>query len=333
MRRFIGAAADDVVCADSTSVNLFKVLAAALALRPERQRIVSERGNFPTDVYIAERCAAFFGAGHRLDLVAEPSALAAAIDDDLAVLLLTHVDYRSGYRHDMAELTQRAHAAGALVIWDLAHSAGAMPIDLAGCDVDFAIGCGYKYLNGGPGAPAFVYVNPRHQASAQQPLAGWFGHAAPFAFEHRYREAPGIKRFLAGTPPVLAMRALEAALGLWDDVDLADVRAKSVALCECFMARLAPRGAALGLTLASPADPTARGSQVSYQHPEAYRVMQALIARRVIGDMRAPDILRFGFAPLYTRYADALDAADALCHVLETQAFERFHKPAEDTVT
>ena len=228
----------------------------------------------------------------------------------------------------MAEVTRAAHEAGALVIWDLAHSAGALPVDLAGCEADFAVGCGYKYLNGGPGAPAFVYVAPRHQEAARQPLSGWFAHAAPFDFEPGFRPAPGIDRFLTGTSPVLSLVALDAALDLWDGVDMELVREKSVALCDLFIACVETACAGHGLALASPRDGRVRGSQVSFRHEAAYPIMQALIARDVVGDFRAPDILRFGFTPLYTRYTDAFDAAAVLADILETRAWDapEFHR-------
>jgi kynureninase len=321
--KLVGAAEGTIVATDSTSVNLFKVLAAATTLRPERRVVVSERSNFPTDLYMAEGLAALLARGHELRLADSADELPGLIDDSVAVLMLTHVNYRSGLVHDMAALTQAAHDAGALAVWDLAHSAGALPVDLAGADADFAVGCGYKYLNGGPGAPAFLYVAPRHQAEVRQPLSGWFGHAAPFRFEPGYAPAPGIDRFLTGTPGVLSMSALDAALDLFGAVDMAALRQKSVALCEFFLARVEATSGALGVTLASPRDAARRGSQVSFAHPHAYAVMQALIARGVIGDFRAPDILRFGFTPLYTRFVDAFDAARELQAVLAGEEWKR----------
>ena len=321
--RLIGAPAQTVFAADSTSVNLFKLLSAALALRPDRRVIVSERGNFPTDLYMAQGLIAQLDRGHRLVLVDDAGEIPGALGDDTAVLMLTHVDYRSGAMHDMAALTRHAHEAGALTLWDLAHSAGAVPLDLAGADVDFAVGCGYKYLNGGPGAPAFFHVAARHADAFVQPLAGWFGHESPFAFEPQYRPAPGAARYLCGTPPVLAMAALDAALELWEDVDLDAVRAKSCALTDAFIATVEASCAGMGLELVTPRDPARRGSQVSFRHPQGYAVMQALIARGVIGDFRAPDILRFGFTPLYTRFVDVFDAVEILREVLETRAYAR----------
>ncbi len=321
--RLIGAPAQTVLAADSTSVNLFKLLSAALALRLDRRVIVSERGNFPTDLYMAQGLIAQLDRGHRLVLVDDATEIPAALNDDTAVLMLTHVDYRSGAMHDMAALTRLAHEAGALTLWDLAHSAGAVPLDLAGVNVDFAVGCGYKYLNGGPGAPAFFHVAARHSDDFVQPLAGWFGHEAPFAFEPHYRPAPGAARYLCGTPPVLAMAALDAALELWDDVDMTALRAKSLALTDAFIATVEAMCPDMGLELVTPRDPARRGSQVSFSHPQGHAVMQALIARGVIGDFRAPEILRFGFTPLYTRFADVFDAAAILREVLTSRDYTR----------
>ena len=320
--RLIGAPERSVVATDSTSVNLFKVLAAAVPLNPLRRTIVSERSNFPTDLYMAEGLAELLGKGHELCLVDDPADIPAALDETVAVLMLTHVNYRTGLIHDMADLTDRAHGCGALTIWDLAHSAGALEVDLSGAGADFAIGCGYKFLNGGPGAPAFLYVAPHLQETAVQPLSGWFGHASPFAFDPGYRPAEGIDRFLTGTPSVISMSALDEALAIFDDVDTGVLRAKSVALCELFLARVEALCGDLGLDLASPRDAAKRGSQVSFAHADAYAVMQALIARRVVGDFRAPDILRFGFTPLYIRHVDAFDAAEILHQVLLSREWQ-----------
>jgi kynureninase len=318
--RLIGAAPEAVRAGDSTSVNLFKCLSAALEMRPGRRVILSDAGNFPTDLYVARRLAAALGRGHALRIVA-PEAVAEALDEDVAVLMLTEVDYRTGRRHDMAALTARAREVGALTLWDLAHSAGAFPVELAGTGADFAVGCGYKYLNGGPGAPAFLYVAPRLQAEAAPALAGWMGHAAPFDFDPDWRPAQGADRMLVGTPPVLSMSALDAALDVWEGVGLADLRARSVELTELFVAEA--EAACPGLELASPRDAAARGSQVSFRHPQGFAVMQALIARGVIGDFRAPDLIRFGFAPLYNTSEDARAAAAALSEVLKTRAWDR----------
>ena len=320
--RLIGARPGEVVAADSTSINVFKLIAAALRLRPERRVILSESENFPTDLYIAQGLIALLGDKHKLRLVA-PEAVTDAIGADVAVVLLTHVNYRSGRMHDMAEITRRAHGAGALMLWDLAHSAGAMPVDLAGSDADLAVGCGYKYLNGGPGAPAFLYVAHRLQGVFQSPLTGWLGHAAPFAFDPRYRPARGIASAVVGTPPILSLAALEIGIDLALEADLAAVREKSLALAQLFIDCVAERCQGLGLTLASPSRGAERGSQICYAHPEGYAIMQALIARGIIGDFRAPDILRFGFTPLYTRFVDVWDAVEGLRDVLEKREWDR----------
>ena len=275
----------------------------------------------PADLYMVEGLSAFAGQGHELRLVDTPEDVAQAIDESVAVVMLTHVNYRTGRVHDMADITKRAHQAGALVVWDLAHSTGALPVDLAGADADFAVGCTYKYLNGGPGAPAFVYVAPRLQTIAVQPLSGWFGHSRPFAFDPSFEPAETIHRFLTGTPPVLSMTALEPALAIWDRVDIAAVRAKSVRLCEYFIALVEEECAGFGLELASPRDSAQRGSQVSFRHENAFAVMQALISRDVVGDFRAPDIMRFGFAPLYIRFVDVFDAVAMLSDILRSEAW------------
>lgn len=325
--RLIGAGPGEVVVADSTSVNLFKVLAAALSLNPGRKVILSERENFPTDLYMAQGLIGLLGERHCLRLV-EGEAIAGAIDMETAVVMLTHVNYRSGAMHDLAAVTAAARAKGALMLWDLAHSAGAVPVDLGAAGADFAVGCGYKFLNGGPGAPAFVWVAPRHQERFQQPLSGWLGHAEPFAFAPGYRPAPGIGRYVCGTPPVLSLAALEAGVDRLLGVAPAALREKSLRLGETFIAAVEQEAAGLGLSLLSPRAGERRGSQASFRHAEGWPVMQALIARGVIGDFRAPDILRFGFAPLYTRFVDAWDAAAALAEILKTGAWDRpeFHR-------
>ncbi|EJN06274.1 kynureninase [Phyllobacterium sp. YR531] len=320
--RLVGAPQDSVVAADSTSINLFKVLSAALGLNPGRGKIVSEKENFPTDLYIAEGVAKQIGKGHQLVLIDGPNDVLDALDRDVAVLMLTHVNYRTGYRHDMAAITKAAHDNGILVVWDLAHSAGAMPVDLSGADADFAIGCGYKYLNGGPGAPAFLYVNPRHQGAFNQPLSGWFGHRAPFNFETAYSPSNGIEQYLCGTPQVLGMVALDEALSLWDDVDMNALRAKSVALCDYFIEGIDKFAGDYGLSLVTPREADQRGSQVSYSCQNGYAIMQALIARGVIGDFRAPDIIRFGFTPLYLSFADAEQAIAILEDILATRSWD-----------
>jgi kynureninase len=318
--RLVGAAPHEVIVADSTSINLFKLLAGALSLRPGRPTIVTEEHNFPTDLYVAEGVADLLG----VELRRVPrDRLAEAVDETVAVLSLTHVDYRSGSIHDMASVTSLAHRAGALVLWDLAHSAGAMPVDLGACQADLAVGCGYKYLNGGPGAPAFLYVAERHQAAFQSPLSGWMGHADPFAFAPGYRAADGIARTLVGTPPILSLAALEVGVDLALEADLAEVRRKSMALGDCFIELVERECIGLGLCLVSPRDATCRGSQVAFAHPAGYAVIQALIARGVIGDFRAPDVLRFGFTPLYLRFADVGEAVAHLRDVLRNREWDR----------
>jgi kynureninase len=287
-------------------------------MRPGRRRILGERGGFPTDGYVASGVAELV---HAEFVAVEPGELLEAIDERVAVVSLTHVNYKTGRIHDMAEITRRAHAAGALVVWDLAHTAGAMPCALNDCQADFAVGCGYKYLNGGPGAPAFVFVARRHQAGLRQPLTGWHGHARPFEFEHDYEAGRGIDRMLAGTAPQLSLIALEAALEAFDGVDLQALRRKSVALTGLFIDLVDQELSGFGL--ASPRAAAERGSQVSLTHADGYSIMQALIARGVIGDYRAPDILRFGFAALYVRFVDAWDAVATLKDVMHTRAWAR----------
>ncbi|MCW3473432.1 kynureninase [Limobrevibacterium gyesilva] len=313
--RLIGAPAGTVTVADSTSVNLFKLLGAALDQRPDRRVILSERSNFPTDLYIAEGLAALLGRGHTLRLV-DAGEIPAAIGADTAVVMLTHVNYHTGAMFDMAAITRAAHAAGALMLWDLAHSAGAVPVDLAAADADLAVGCGYKFLNGGPGAPAFLYVAERLQQEARFPLTGWLGHAAPFAFEHSYRPAPGIARAVVGTPPMISVAALEVGVDIALQAPMDGVREKSLQQTRIFAELVAQECPGHGLRLASPSDPARRGSQVCFAHEHAYPIMQALIARGVIGDFRAPDVLRFGITPLYLGYAELWDAVQTLRAVL-----------------
>ena len=324
----LGAGPGRVVVCDSTSVNLFKVLGAALRLRPGRHTVLAERASFPTDLYITEGVTGLFGDA-RTVLLPTAADLDAHLGPDTAVVVLSHADYRTGELLDMAGITARVHAAGALVIWDLCHTAGALPVGLDRCDVDFAVGCGYKYLNGGPGAPAWLYASQHLQADAEQPLSGWFGHARPFAFESGFAPAEGVGRFLTGTPPMLGMAALDASLDVWEKVDLAAVRAKSLALSDLFLGLVAP----LGLESVTPRDHARRGSHVSLRHPDGHAVVQALIARGVIGDFRAPDLMRFGFTPLYLSYTDVFDAARHLAEVLESGEWreERFARRGDVT--
>jgi kynureninase len=318
----VGAGDDEVAVADSTSINLFKLLAAAVAMRPGRPVILSEEENFPTDLYMAQGLAELLGDRARLEVVPR-ERLRESLGREVAVLMLTHVDFRSGELHDMQELTRAAHEAGALTLWDLAHSAGAVPVDLTACKADLAVGCGYKYLNGGPGAPAFAYVARRHHDRLRTPLTGWMGHREPFAFSTRYEPASGCARLLVGTPPILSLIALDEALDLFSTVDVAALRRKSVALTELFIALVERRLPDHGFRLASPRNPDRRGSQVSLAHPEGFAIMQALIARGVIGDFRAPDLLRFGFGPAYTRFVDVWDAVENLEQVMSTAEWER----------
>jgi kynureninase len=327
----VGAAADEVAVADSTSVNLFKLLAGALRLRPGRRVILSEEENFPTDLYVAQGLSSLL-EGVTLRLVPR-AGLAQALDESVAVLMLTHVDFRSGALHDMAEWTRAAHRDGALALWDLAHSAGALPVDLAGCEADLAVGCGYKYLNGGPGAPAFAFVARRHHGGFETPLTGWMGHAEPFAFDPRYRPAAGIARLLCGTPPVLSLAALECGVETISRAGVARLRRKSLALTDLFVRLVEQECAGSGLTLASPREAERRGSQIALRHPEGHAIVQALIARDVIADFRVPDILRFGFAPSYLRFADVWDAVAALRAVMELREWERPEHRARAKVT
>ncbi|MBL4859100.1 MAG: kynureninase [Erythrobacter sp.] len=314
----IGAKPHEVIACDSTSVNLFKLISAALAMRPDRKVVLSEPGNFPTDLYMIEGLEKQGLADRRL---AERGKLVEALDDDVALLLLTHTHYKTGELFDMAELTRAAHDAGVLVLWDLSHSGGALPVDLNGCGADFAVGCGYKYFNGGPGAPAYAFVAERHLEAAQQPLTGWMGHAAPFAFSDDYAPAPGVEKLLCGTPPILGLAALEVGVDLIAEIGVERLYAKSQKLSEFFRQCVAESGVTLDLV--SPADPAWRGSQLSFRAGEAYAICQALIARGVIGDFRDPDILRFGFAPAYLRFEDVAEAARHLAEVLETGEWQR----------
>ncbi len=320
--KLISADEGEVVVADSTSVNLFKVLAAAVKLNPGKHAIISEPDNFPTDLYMAQGLIQLLGSDHQLVLKPADEVMG-AIDENTAIVMLTHVNYRTGAMHDMKAITAYAHEKGALVIWDLAHSAGAMPVDLNGANADFAIGCGYKYLNGGPGAPAFVYVAKRHQANFSQPLSGWMGHAQPFAFDWKYQPAEDVARYLAGTQPVLSMIALECGVDVMLEADLQLMRQKSLAMADLFIQLVEERCAGYGLELVTPRDGSKRGSQVSYSHPQGFPIMQALIAQGVIGDYREPNILRFGFTPLYVSYTDVWDTVNILANILNNRTWEK----------
>jgi kynureninase len=317
--RLIGADPDEVVAADSVSVNLFKLAAAALSVQGGRRVVLTESGDFPTDLYILQGLAGMM-PGVELRVVA-PGGIEAALDERVAVVLLSHVHYRSGAVRDMAGLSAAIRAVGALSLWDLSHSAGVLDVDLNREGADLAAGCGYKYLNGGPGAPAWLYVARRHQAVLRNPLSGWMGHARPFDFIDDYAPAPGIGRWLCGTPPILSLTALNAALDAFDGVDMAAVRAKAGALGDLFIERVEARCAGKGLVLASPREAALRGGQVSFTHPEGWAVMQNLIARGVIGDFRSPDVIRFGFAPLYVRHVDVWDSVEVLGEILDSESW------------
>ena len=324
----IGAARGEVIVCDSVSVNLFKLIGAALAMRPGRKVVLSEPGNFPTDLYMIEGLEQQGLATRRL---AERAHIEEALDEDVALLLLTHIHYKTGEMYDMARLTRAAHEAGALVLWDLSHSAGAVELDLTGCEADFAVGCGYKYLNGGPGAPGFAYVATRHHAALAQPLSGWMGHARPFAFSDDYDPAPGIERLLAGTPPILGLAALEEGVAIMAEAGMAALAEKSRSLSEFMRAAMAEHVPELACV--SPADPMERGSQLSFRHDHAFELSQALIARGVIGDFRDPDVLRFGFAPAYVTHADCARAVSDLRAILDSGEWqdERFAQRSKVT--
>jgi kynureninase len=312
----IGAGEDEVIAADSTSVNLFKLAAAALTHQSPRRVILTERDNFPTDLYVLQGVQAMLGGAVELKMVARDE-LFASLDDSVALIALTHIDYKTGEIHDMAAINAAAHRAGALTLWDLSHSAGAVELALDRDGADLAIGCGYKYLNGGPGAPAYLFVARHLQDALTQPLSGWMGHAAPFEFSQTYRPANGMLRFLSGTPVVLGMAALEEGLKTFDGIAMRDVQAKARALGDLFLSLIESQCGDAGFTIACPRDAVRRGSQVSLRHPEGYAIMQALIEAGAIGDFRAPDVLRFGFAPLYTRYVDVFDAVAKLAGIMQ----------------
>ncbi|MGE0879532.1 MAG: kynureninase [Acidimicrobiia bacterium] len=313
LARLLGAEPHEVVVCDSTSVNLFKVAVAAARLKPDRSVIVTTDDNFPSDLYILQSAAELLGLTVR---TVDPAEVLSAIDDTVAVVSITHVDYRTGAAHDMAGITTAAHDAEAIMVWDLAHSAGVFDLKLSRLGVDLAVGCGYKYLNGGPGAPAFVYANERLHDRLRQPLTGWLGHRDPFAFEAGYDPSPGVRRLVSGTPPVLATTALDAGLDTYSMVTLPMIRAKAMALTDYFIDLVDARLAPYGLEVVSPRDPERRGAQVSLRHDHAYEIVQAAIARNVVGDFRAPNLARFGFAPLYVSFGDVYDAVEQLVNVM-----------------
>ncbi|MCP1289627.1 MULTISPECIES: kynureninase [unclassified Chromobacterium] len=328
----LGAGPGETVVTDTTSLNLFKALAAALRIQrqahPERKVILSERDNFPTDLYMIQGMIEFLQQGYELRLIDEALPLEQALDEDVAVLLLSHVNYRTGYLYDMAAVTRSAHQRGALAIWDLAHSAGALQVDLNGADADFAVGCTYKYLNGGPGSPAFIWVAPRHQNAFWQPLSGWWGHAKPFEMAADYAPAQGIRRFLCGTQPIVSLALVECGLDVARQVDAQQLRAKSLALTDLFIELVEQRCGGHPLTLITPREHARRGSHVSFRHPQGFAVMQALIANGVIGDYREPEVLRFGITPLYLSHADIWDAVEILREILDSGSWDKpeFHR-------
>ncbi len=317
--KLVGAPEGSVTMGDTLSVKVYQALSAAVQMRPDRKVILSDSGNFPSDLYMAQGLIAQLGQGHELRIV-DPFDVMDSITDEVAAVMITQVDYRSGRMHDMATLTAKARDAGAVMIWDLAHSAGAVPVDLQGCGCEFAVGCTYKYLNGGPGAPAFIYVRPDVVEGIKPALSGWLGHDVPFAFDLDYRPAMGIERMRIGTPPVLQLAALEAALDVWDGIEMEDIRSTSIRLTELFISEVEAR--CPELTLFSPRDGTQRGSQVSFAHDNAFAVMQSLIERDVIGDFRAPNLIRFGFTPLYIDEDDVLGAVAILADVLDNRIWD-----------
>ncbi|WP_213994850.1 kynureninase [Arsukibacterium sp.] len=336
--RLIGAAPDQVISCDSTSVNLFKVLSCALLLQqaqnPGRSIVLSQSGNFPTDLYMVQGLATLLGEQNcQLKLVADEADIIAGMTPDVAVLLLTQVDFRSGRLLNMQRLTELAHAKGILVIWDLAHSAGALPIELDACQVDFAIGCGYKFLNGGPGAPAFIYAAKRLHNSLSQPLTGWMGHHSPFNFDKQYQKAPGIEQFLTGTPAILSLSVLDAALDVFADVELTQLRQKSLQLSSYFHQLVQQHDCLQSLQLLTPLNEAERGSQLAYQHEDAYALCQALIKQGVIADFRAPNILRLGFTPLYLRFIDMWTAVEILADIVRSQEYTKAEYKLKHKVT
>jgi len=328
--RLIGAPAGSTVVGDTLSIKVYQAVASAVEMRPGRKIVLSDNGNFPSDLYMADGLLKSLGQGLELKVV-DPEAVADNITEDVAAVMLTHVDYRTGRVHDMKAITDKAHEAGAIMIWDLAHSAGALPIDLTGCNADIAVGCTYKYLNGGPGAPGFIHIRPDLIDQVRPALSGWLGHQAPFAFDLDYRPGNGISRMRVGTPPVIQMAVLDAALDAFDGVDMADIRARSIELSEQFISEV--EAGCEQVELASPRDPQARGSQVSFRFHEGYAGMQALIARGIIGDFRAPDIMRFGFCPLYNTPEDVSHAASALCEIIATGEWDQPEFKARKAVT
>ncbi|MBV7255332.1 kynureninase [Pacificimonas sp. WHA3] len=328
--KLVGAPGGSIVMGDTLSIKVYQALASALQMRPDRKIILSDSGNFPTDLYMAQGLIESLDKGHELRIVA-PEAVERSIDETVAAVMITQVDYRTGRLHEMNRITSAAHDAGAVMIWDLAHSAGAVPVQLTDSGCEFAVGCTYKYLNGGPGAPAFIYVRPDLVETVRPALAGWMGHDVPFAFDRDYRPANSIERMRVGTPPIIQLSALEAAMQIWNGVDMGDVRAASIELSERFIAEVEKRCPALHLV--SPRDPAARGSQVSFRFEHGYAAMQALIDRGVIGDFRAPDIMRFGFTPLYLDTGDIVTAAEVVEDVILNRLWDNPRYKQVNSVT
>ncbi len=320
--KLIGADAGEVIVVDTTSINVHKVIAAAMLMRPDRRTLLTDKGNFPTDVYMAQGLVEFLGRQHRIKMV-EEDQVAESIDEDTAAVFCTQINYKTGRLHDMARITKAAHAKGALAIWDLAHTAGCVPIELNKIEADFAVGCGYKYLNGGPGAPAFVFAPKRHHDKVRQPLTGWLGHANPFEFGLDYKPAQGIRQFRASSPPILGIVAMEAGIDDMIEFGIGNVRAKSLALTGLFMRLVEERLIKHGFTIATPKETERRGSQVALNHKDGWPIMQALKARKVIGDFREPNIVRFGFAAPYVRFADVWDAVENLVQVMEKEEWKK----------
>ena len=324
----IGAREGEVVITDSTSINLFKAIAAALQKQStntattHRKVIVTERSNFPTDIYMAEGITRWLDRGYQLQLVDSSEELLVAINSDTALVILTHVNYRTGYLHDMTAVSQHCHQQGALIIWDLAHSAGAVPVDLHQAQADYAVGCTYKYLNGGPGAPAFIWVPKHHQADFNHPLTGWWGHASPFAMQSHFEPTQGIRRALCGTLPIISLAMVETGLQVFGKTTIAAIRQKSLALTDLFIILVEQHCQQHALELVTPRNHHQRGSHVSFTHTHAYAIMQGLIVRGIIGDYREPSIMRFGFTPLYTRFVDVWDAVENLRDILDNQDYE-----------
>jgi kynureninase len=329
----LGASPGQLICCDSISVNLFKLLSAALNMQNERSVVLSQQDNFPADLYIAQGLSQLCGSEFCDLKIVEEEDIVAALDESVAVLMLTHINYKSGRLHDIQGLTRLAHEKGILVIWDLAHSAGAVPLELDDWQVDFAVGCGYKYLNGGPGAPAFIYAAKHHQDRVQQPLSGWMGHRAPFSFEPGYRAAAGMLQFLCGTPPIVSMGIFAASLGIFEDIDMCVLRKKSIKLGKLFLQLVEDDDRLEELRLVSPRKSHERGSQISFSHPQAFAICQALIDRGVIADFRAPDVLRFGLSPLYLRYRDIWDSVQMLSDILAKGAYKQARYARQTKVT